>query len=70
MVIDKIKKREPSLKNKNVNIDIPIGKWIKCEKCNEIIYKDLLKENLSICPNCGHYFRMHIDKRLELIRYI
>ncbi len=67
MIVDKIKKREPSAKNKKANIDIPVGKWIKCEKCNEIIYKDTIKENLSICPNCGHYFRMHINKRLETI---
>ena len=67
MIVDKIKKREPSAKNKKAKIDIPVGKWIKCEKCNEIIYKDTIKENLSICPNCGHYFRMHINKRLETI---
>ena len=67
MIVDKIKKREPTAKRKNVNIDIPIGKWIKCDGCKEIIYKDTLRENLSICPNCGHYFRMHINKRLELM---
>jgi acetyl-CoA carboxylase carboxyl transferase subunit beta len=68
MIVDKIKKREnKNLKNKNSNIDIPIGKWIKCDSCKEIIYKEQVKENLSICPNCGHYFRMHIGKRLELI---
>jgi acetyl-CoA carboxylase carboxyl transferase subunit beta len=68
MIVDKIKKREnKNLNNKNSNIDIPIGKWIKCDSCKEIIYKEQVKENLSICPNCGHYFRMHIGKRLELI---
>jgi acetyl-CoA carboxylase carboxyl transferase subunit beta len=68
MIVDKIKKREnKNVNNKNSNIDIPIGKWIKCDSCKEIIYKEQVKENLSICPNCGHYFRMHIGKRLELI---
>lgn len=68
MIVDKIKKRENNIKtNKKSNIDIPIGKWIKCDSCKEIIYKEILKENLSICPNCGHYFRMHIGKRLEQI---
>lgn len=67
MIVDKIKKREASAKQKKSNIDIPIGKWIKCEKCKEIIYKDTLRENLNICPNCGHYFRMHINRRLELV---
>ena len=68
MIVDKIKRRENNIKtNKKSNIDIPIGKWIKCDSCKEIIYKEILKENLSICPNCGHYFRMHIGKRLEQI---
>lgn len=67
MIVDKIKKRGTSAKNKKSNIDIPVGKWVKCDECKEIIYKEKLKENLSICPNCGHYFRIHINKRLELV---
>ena len=67
MIVDKIKKRELPNKNRQNRIDIPIGKWIKCDSCKEIIYKDILRENLSICPNCGHYFRMHINRRLESI---
>ena len=68
MIVDKIKKQESkNVKNKKSNIDIPIGKWIKCDNCKEIIYKEAVRKNLSICPNCGHYFRMHIGKRLELI---
>lgn len=67
MIVDKIKKRNLPEKNKKTKIDIPVGKWAKCEKCKEIIYKETLRENLSVCPHCGHYFRMHINKRLELI---
>lgn len=67
MIVDKIKKRDLPVKNKKTNIDIPIGKWVKCDNCKDIIYKDTLRENLSICPNCGHYFRMHINRRLKLI---
>ncbi|MCI8444170.1 MAG: acetyl-CoA carboxylase carboxyltransferase subunit beta [Clostridia bacterium] len=67
MIVDKIKKRTLPEKNKNIKIDIPVGKWAKCTKCKEIIYKETLRENLSICPNCGHYFRMHIHKRIESI---
>lgn len=67
MIVDKIKKRKSSLKSNSSNVDIPVGKWIKCENCKEILYKDEIKENLNICPNCGYYFRMHINRRLELI---
>lgn len=67
MIVNKIKKREIPQNNKKSTIDIPVGKWIKCDKCKEIVYKDDVKKNLSICPNCGHYFRMHIDRRIKLI---
>ena len=68
MVIDKIKKRENgAVSNKTSSVDIPVGKWVKCDGCKEIIYKELVRDNLNVCPNCGHYFRMHIAKRLELV---
>ena len=68
MVIDKIKKRENgAVSNKSSNIDIPIGKWVKCDGCKEIIYKELVKDNLNVCPNCGHYFRVHIGRRIEQV---
>ena len=67
MLVDKIKKREPIAK-KNINkVDIQVGKWVKCTKCKEILYKEDVKNNLNICPNCGAYFRMHINRRLESI---
>ena len=67
MLVDKIKKREPTAK-KNVNkVDIQVGKWVKCPKCKEILYKEDVKNNLNICPVCGAYFRMHINRRLENI---
>jgi len=68
MIVDQIKKRENNnIKNKKINIDIPIGKWVKCDNCKEILYKETVRENLSICPNCGHYFRIHIGRRIETI---
>lgn len=67
MIVDKIKKRPPTAKNVKPKIDIPVGKWIKCDKCKEIVYKETVRENMSICPNCEAYFRMHINKRLEMI---
>ena len=64
---DKMKKREPTAKKIKNKVDIPVGKWIKCDKCQEILYKEDVRKNNSICPNCGAYFRMHINKRLESI---
>ena len=67
MIVDKIKKREPTAKKTENQVDIQVGKWVKCDKCKEILYKETVRANSSICPNCGAYFRMHINKRLESI---
>lgn len=65
MIIDKMKKRNPAtirrLENK---VDIPVGKWIKCDKCKEILYKEDVKQNYSVCPSCGSYFRISSRRRL------
>ena len=67
MIVDKIKKRE--IKNvKSTNpVDIPIGKWVKCDKCKEIMYKEAMQENFSVCPNCGHHFRLSSRRRISQI---
>lgn len=67
MIVDKIKKREATAKKIENKVDIQVGKWVKCDKCKEILYKETVRENYSICPNCGAYFRMHINKRIESI---
>ena len=67
MIVDKMKKRAPTAKNKENRVDIQIGKWVKCDKCQEIIYKETMRNNFNSCPNCGAYFRMHINRRLESI---
>ena len=67
MLVDQMKKRKQSVKKNTAKIDIPIGKWLKCDGCKEIVYRDDVRSNCNICPSCGHYFRMHIAKRLELI---
>lgn len=67
MIVDKIKKREPSAKKGTNKVDIQVGTWVKCAKCKEILYKEDVRANLNICPNCGAYFRMHVNRRLETI---
>ena len=68
MIIDKIKKRENSDEDENIQRgDIPIGKWVKCDKCKEIIYKETLHQNYSVCPNCGNHFRLSSRRRVKQI---
>ena len=70
MVIDKVKKvnkkDKKRIKNEKAS-DMMIGKWVKCDKCKEIIYKDDLHQNLSVCPNCGKHFRLSSRRRIKQI---
>ena len=43
------------------------NKWKKCNRCNEIIYNEDLKNNLNICPKCGNYFRLTAFESIELL---
>lgn len=67
MIVDKIKKRETKSVRPSNKVDIQVGQWVKCDKCKEIIYKENLKENNSVCPLCGHYFRVSSKRRIEQI---
>jgi len=67
MIVDKIKKREIKNIRPSNKVDIPVGKWIKCEGCKEILYKENVKENNSICPLCGYSFRLSSNRRIEQI---
>lgn len=70
MVIDKVKKVNEAEKSNVRNekaADMMIGKWVKCDACKEIIYKDELHSNLSVCPNCGKHFRLSARRRIKQI---
>lgn len=65
MVIDKIKKRgNKKIRQPENKSDIPIGKWVKCDKCGEILYRDDLHQNHSVCMACGNHFRLSSRRRI------
>lgn len=43
---------------------VPDGQWIKCEDCNEIIYKKTLDENFKVCPKCNYHFVLGAYERI------
>ena len=68
MVIDKIKKREePEEDKKYSKPDIPVGKWIKCEKCKEILYKEICKRKLQCMSKLRKSFRLSSRRRIAQI---
>jgi acetyl-CoA carboxylase carboxyl transferase subunit beta len=73
MIIDKLKKRE------NLYADSPVevaksnkkhslaGKWVKCNRCQEVLYIEDLHNNFSVCPNCNNHFRLSARRRIKQI---
>lgn len=44
--------------------EIPGGLWMRCEKCDEMIFKKEWEDNLKVCPKCGRYSLMGARERL------
>ena len=43
------------------------GLWIKCESCEQVIFKADLEANAHVCPKCGHHFRIGARTRIEML---
>ena len=46
---------------------VPEGLWVKCPDCAQVIYNKDLAANLSVCPKCGHHFRVTAFERLRML---
>lgn len=45
----------------------PAGLWLKCEECSAQIYRKDLQENLYLCTECAHHYRMPADARVAML---
>ena len=48
-------------------LKIPEGLWIKCEKCNLLMYYKALDNNFKVCPQCLYHFPTSSQDRIEQI---
>src|SRR5687767_9791531 len=46
---------------------IPEGLWLACPNCSQMLYRKQLEQNLSVCPECGHHFRVSARQRVAQI---
>jgi len=46
---------------------VPEGLVIKCKKCGEILYSRQLNDEHMVCGNCGSYFRLPVNMRIEML---
>lgn len=56
-------------KNKNKSIDYAKIKklWAQCDNCENLLYLRFLRENQSVCKECGYYLQMNSSDRIELL---
>lgn len=38
--------------------EMPEGLWMSCPSCKNMLYKKTVDENLGVCTECGHHFRI------------
>ncbi len=60
-----IKPKIKSLLKKRSAGDNKIALWTTCE-CKNLIYKDELFNNLSVCPNCGFHHKLTCEERFKI----
>ena len=41
--------------------------WVQCDNCESLLYIRFLRENKSVCEECGYYLQMNSSDRIELI---
>ncbi|MDX1489825.1 MAG: acetyl-CoA carboxylase, carboxyltransferase subunit beta [Pseudohongiellaceae bacterium] len=44
---------------------VPEGLWKKCPRCEAVLYRPDLENNLEVCPKCDHHLRITARRRLE-----
>ena len=54
-------------KSESKKIKVPEGMWIKCQGCSETLLGSEIDANMSVCPKCGHHYRIAARKRLKLL---
>ena len=41
--------------------------WVKCNSCNEIIYRKVIERNFQVCPKCNYHFQIPARRRIDCI---
>jgi acetyl-CoA carboxylase carboxyl transferase subunit beta len=47
--------------------ELPDGLWVKCDGCNEVVYKKQLAANSHVCPKCDFHFRIDDRDYIDLL---
>ena len=47
--------------------EMPDGLWMRCSKCEHMLYKNSVEKNLNVCPECGQHFRIDARTRIQYL---
>ncbi len=47
--------------------DIPDGVWVKCDRCQDMIFNKDIEDNLRTCPKCNYHFSLTARQRIHLL---
>ena len=59
------KRVKPGISTQNKK-ELPDGLWVKCDGCEEVIYKKQLAQNSHVCPKCDFHFRINNRDYIKL----
>jgi len=58
---------EKEAKGKPEELQLSDNLWIKCNSCNEIIYRKVIERNLQVCPKCNYHFQIPARRRIDCV---
>jgi acetyl-CoA carboxylase carboxyl transferase subunit beta len=61
----KREEEEKEEKEKREGIQLSDHLWIKCNSCNEIIYRKVIERNFQVCPKCNYHFQIPSRRRRD-----
>ncbi len=44
--------------------EMPEGLWLACPGCSQMLFRKTMEENLHVCPECNHHFRVDGPTRI------
>jgi acetyl-CoA carboxylase carboxyl transferase subunit beta len=63
----KKREEEKEEKQKREGLQLSEHLWIKCNSCNEIIYRKVIERNFQVCPKCNYHFQIPARRRIDSV---
>jgi acetyl-CoA carboxylase carboxyl transferase subunit beta len=54
-------------KGKREKLELSDELWLKCNSCNEIVYRRVIERNLQVCPKCNYHFQIPAQRRIDWV---